>query len=139
MFPAAASPTRFTQVKGLLVSRIEEPGSGKSQTQSQTGVIETWLNPGRAAALAKIRSTTTKSLTLEQAQDLLRAAAGSRLYGYVVLSVTTALRTEELRALKWNKVGLDTGTIAVYRPFYSGKHQKYGRNLQVIAGGHRVL
>jgi hypothetical protein len=28
-----------------------------------------------------------KSLTLEQAQDLLRAAAGSRLYAYVVLSV----------------------------------------------------
>jgi hypothetical protein len=35
----------------------------------------------------------SKSLTLEQAQDLLRAAEGSRLYAYVVLSVTTGLRT----------------------------------------------
>ena len=42
----------------------------------------------------------SKSLTLEQAQELLRAAAGSRLYAYVVLSVTTGLRTEELRALQ---------------------------------------
>jgi len=33
------------------------------------------------------------SLTLEQAQELLRAAGGSRLYAYVVLSVTTGLRT----------------------------------------------
>ena len=58
-----------------------------------------------------------KSLTLEQAQDLLRAAVGSRPYAYVVLSVTTGLRTEELRALRWNEVDLDldAGTVAVYR------------------------
>jgi hypothetical protein len=36
----------------------------------------------------------------DQAQELLRAAGGSRLYAYVVLSVTTGLRTEELRALR---------------------------------------
>ena len=40
---------------------------------------------------------------------------GSRLYAYVVLSVTTGLRTEELRALRWNKVDLNAGTVAVYR------------------------
>ena len=57
----------------------------------------------------------SKSLTLEQAQELLRVAGGSRLYGYVVLSVTTGLRTEELRALRWNEVDLDAGTVAVYR------------------------
>ena len=59
----------------------------------------------------------SKSLTLEQAQDLLRAAVGSRPYAYVVLSVTTGLRTEELRALRWNEVDLDldAGTVAVYR------------------------
>ena len=57
----------------------------------------------------------SKSLTLEQAQELLRAAGGFRLYTYVVLSVTTGLRTEELRALSWNEVDLAAGTIAVYR------------------------
>ena len=34
--------------------------SCKSQTKSQTGNIETWLNPGRDAATAKTRSTTTR-------------------------------------------------------------------------------
>ena len=38
-----------------------------------------------------------------------------RLYAYVVRSVTTGLRTEELRALRWNEVDLDAGTVAVYR------------------------
>jgi integrase len=37
------------------------------------------------------------------------------LYAYVVLSVTTGLRTEELRALRWDEVDLDVGTVAVYR------------------------
>jgi integrase len=57
----------------------------------------------------------SKLLTLEQAQELLRAAGGSRLYTYVALSVTTGLRTEELRALRWNEVDLDAGTVAVNR------------------------
>jgi len=41
----------------------------------------------------------SKSLTLNQAQELLQAAVGSRFCAYVVLSATTGLRTEELRAL----------------------------------------
>jgi integrase len=57
----------------------------------------------------------SKSLTLAQAQALLKAARESRLYAYVVLSVTTGLRTEELRALRWDEVDLDVGTVAVYR------------------------
>ena len=57
----------------------------------------------------------SKSLTLEQAQEVLRAAEGSRLHAYVVLSVTTGLRTEKLRVLRWSEVGLDAGTVAVYR------------------------
>jgi len=46
---------------------------------------------------------------------LLRASRDSRLHAYVVLSVMTGLRTEELRALQWNEVDLDAGTVAVYR------------------------
>ncbi|HYA52685.1 MAG TPA: tyrosine-type recombinase/integrase, partial [Streptosporangiaceae bacterium] len=60
---------------------------------------------------------------LEQAQELLRAAASARLYAYVVLSVTTGLRTEELRALRWNEVDLDVGTVAVYRCSGYRRHQ----------------
>ena len=51
----------------------------------------------------------SKSLTLEQAQALLHAARDSRLHAYVVLSVMTGLRTEELRALRWSEVDLDAG------------------------------
>jgi len=65
----------------------------------------------------------SKSLTLEQAQDLLRAAGGSRLYAYVVLSVTTGLRTEELRALRWNEVDLDAGTVAGRRRQPQPRHK----------------
>ena len=37
---------------------------------------------------------------------LLQASRDSRLYAYVVLSVMTGLRTEELRAMRWNEVDL---------------------------------
>jgi integrase len=49
----------------------------------------------------------SKSLTLDAAKALLSAAEDSRLYGYVVLSLLTGARTEELRALTWARVDLD--------------------------------
>jgi integrase len=50
----------------------------------------------------------SKSLTLDQAQALLRAARGSVLLdAYVTVSLLTGARTEELRALTWNHVDLD--------------------------------
>ena len=75
----------------------------------------------------------SKSLTLEQAQELLRAAAGSRLYAYVVLSVTTGLRTEELRALRWNEVDLDAGTVAVYRAVRATADTKTPKSRRVLS------
>jgi integrase len=75
----------------------------------------------------------SKSLTLEQAQDLLRAAAGSRLYAYVVLSVTTGLRTEELRALRWSEIDLDAGTVAVYRAVGATADTKTPKSRRVLS------
>ena len=75
----------------------------------------------------------SKSLTLEQTQDLLRAAARSRQYAYVVLSVTTGLRTEELRALKWNEVDLDADTIAVYRAVRASADTKTPKSRRVLS------
>jgi integrase len=53
----------------------------------------------------------SKALTIEQAQRLLRAAAEERpdgdlhpLHAYVVLLLTTGLRPEEARALRWDHV-----------------------------------
>lgn len=48
----------------------------------------------------------SKSLDLEQAEALLRAAVGSTLHGYIVLSLLIGARTEELRALTWGDVDL---------------------------------
>ncbi|MEV4758953.1 tyrosine-type recombinase/integrase [Micromonospora sp. NPDC049559] len=49
----------------------------------------------------------SKSLTLEQAKALLNAAETTRLYAYVVVSLLTGARTEELRALTWEHVDLE--------------------------------
>ena len=58
----------------------------------------------------------SKALSVEQAQQLLRAAAGERpggdphpLHAYVVLLLTTGLRPEEARALRWDHVDLEAG------------------------------
>ncbi len=40
----------------------------------------------------------SKSSSLAQAQELLKAAEGSRWYGHIVLSLLSGLRTEEVRA-----------------------------------------
>lgn len=49
----------------------------------------------------------SKSLTLAQARALLDAAEATRLHAYVVVSLLTGARTEELRALRWDHVDLD--------------------------------
>jgi integrase len=75
----------------------------------------------------------SKSLTLEQAQEVLRAAEGSRLHAYVVLSVTTGMRTEELRALRWSEVGLEAGTVAVYLAVRASADTKTPKSRRVLA------
>ena len=48
----------------------------------------------------------SKSLTLDQAQAKLTAVEQSRLCAYIVVSLLTGARTEELRALTWDHVDL---------------------------------
>lgn len=48
----------------------------------------------------------SRSLTMEQAEKLLMAAPGSNLHAYVVLSLLTGARTEEVRAMRWADVDL---------------------------------
>jgi integrase len=49
----------------------------------------------------------SKSLTLPQAQALIKAAERSRLHAYIVLCLLTGCRAEEARALRWDHVDLD--------------------------------
>ncbi|MBB6121347.1 tyrosine-type recombinase/integrase [Nocardiopsis algeriensis] len=49
----------------------------------------------------------SKSMTLEQAVAVLKAAEGTRWYAYLVLSIVTGARTEEIRALRWEQIDTD--------------------------------
>jgi integrase len=49
----------------------------------------------------------SKSLTYDQAAGLLAAAEGRSLHAYIVVSLLTGARTEELQALTWSHVQLD--------------------------------
>jgi integrase len=76
----------------------------------------------------------SKSLTLAQARDLLTAAEGGRLHNYVVVSLLGGLRTEEVRALRWDHVDLEAGTVAVWRSVRASgdtKTPKSRRSLQL--------
>ena len=58
----------------------------------------------------------SKSLTLHQATKLLAAAEGTSMNAYIVLALLIGARTEELRALTWDR--LDLG--GTRRPFKCG-------------------
>ena len=54
----------------------------------------------------------SKSLTPEQVDDVLTLTAADRLHHYIVFSLLTGARTEELRALRWVHVHLEqVGTV----------------------------
>jgi hypothetical protein len=56
----------------------------------------------------------SKSLSAEQADDVLTKTAPDRLHAYIVVSLLTGARTEELRALRWEHVQLDPDTGPPY-------------------------
>lgn len=54
----------------------------------------------------------SKSLTVEQARAVLARTVDDKMHAYIVMSILTGARTEELRALRWDHVHLDTDTTA---------------------------
>lgn len=84
----------------------------------------------------------SKSLTLDQAKAILGAAEDTRLYAYVVLSLLTGARTEELRALTWEHVDLDgrpdddppvPPSIAVWHSVRAGGDTKTRKSRRTLA------
>ena len=84
----------------------------------------------------------SKALTLAQAESLLTATEGSTMGAYVVLSLLTGARTEELRALTWSHVDLvgDPATnpavpphIMVWRSVRAGGDTKTRRSRRTLA------
>ena len=76
----------------------------------------------------------SKSLTLVEAKSLLRAAEGTPMAAYVVVSLLTGARTEELRALTWSHLDLDGNppSMQVWRSVRRGGETK-------TAGSRRTL
>lgn len=78
------------------------------------------------------RGRPSRSLTMDQAAAVLRAAEDSPVHAYVVLSLLAGLRTEELRSLLWADVDLDAGTVAVYRSVRTSGDTKTPKSRRVL-------
>ena len=90
----------------------------------------------------------SKSLTLKQAEAVLAAAERSGLCAYIVLSLLTGARTEELRALHWHEVDLDghpdanppvPPSMAVYRSVRVGGDTKTAKSRRRLAMPQRCV
>jgi integrase len=76
----------------------------------------------------------SQSLKPEQASALLSAAAASRLNAFIVLCLLTGVRSEEARALRWEHLDLEAGTVSVWRSVRAHgdvKTQKSRRTLKL--------
>jgi integrase len=87
----------------------------------------------------------SKALNVEQAQALVNAARGLsadgrerlrdtpyRLCAYIVLLLMTGLRPEEPRALRWDHVDLEAGTVAVWRSDRAGGDTKTPKSRRTL-------
>jgi integrase len=84
----------------------------------------------------------SKALTFAQAEAVLTASEESRVHAYIVLSLLTGARTEELRALTWDHVDLvgrpDDNPpvpphVAVWRSVRAGGDTKTRKSRRTIA------
>jgi len=84
----------------------------------------------------------SKALTMAEAEAVLQAAACSRMYAYIVVSLLTGARTEELRALTWDHVDLGGEPdarlpvpphIAVWRSVRAGGDTKTRKSRRTLA------
>jgi integrase len=88
----------------------------------------------------------SKALTVDQAHALVIAASGGRraedrrredhepyrLHAYVVLLLTTGLRPEEARVLRWDHLDLEAGTVAVWRSDRAGGDTKTPKSRRTL-------
>lgn len=81
----------------------------------------------------------SKSLTLDQARDVLVLTQSDPLHCYIVTSLLTGARTEEVRALRWRHVHLEGGQMGipahleVWRSVRTGGDTKTRRSRRTLA------
>jgi integrase len=90
----------------------------------------------------------SKSLNLDQAKAVLTASESSSIHAYVVLSLLTGARTEELRALTWDHVDLVDRSdqdppippsVQVWRSVRAGGDTKTKKSRRTLAMPHRCV
>jgi integrase len=86
----------------------------------------------------------SKSLTPKQVDDVLTKTATDRLHTYIVVSVLTGGRTEELRALRWEHVHLEADGslpphVEVWRSVRVGGDTKTKRSRRTLALPERCI
>ncbi len=74
----------------------------------------------------------SQALTVEQAAALLEAAEDARLHAYIVLCLLTGVRSEEARALTWDHVDLEAGTVSVWRSVRAHGDTKTNRSRRTL-------
>lgn len=90
----------------------------------------------------------SKALTMAQAEAVLTAAEHTRMRAYIVLSLLTGARTEELRALTWDHVDLQGRPdadpplppyVAVWRSVRAGADTKTRKSRRTLALPRRCV
>lgn len=77
----------------------------------------------------------SKSMTLQQASDVLARTRNHEMHAYIVVSLLTGLRPEEVRALRWDRVHLDTEIpyVEVWRSVRLGGDVKTPKSRRTLA------
>ncbi len=73
-----------------------------------------------------------RALTPAEAEQLLRAAEGTDLYGPIALALDTGLRRGEILALKWPAIDLESGLITI------SENARYQRGEGVVYGAPKT-
>jgi integrase len=121
---AATHATRTLQKAHNCLTRVVRHAEGKDLVRRNvSSLVDT------PRGLAGRRS---QSLTLAEAGALLEAAESSRLHAYIVLCLLTGVRSEEARALTWEHVDLDAGTISVWRSVRAHGDTKTNRSRRTL-------
>jgi integrase len=146
------------RVKDLRPVEVEKwlhelaPNLGRSALKQALSVLRRSIDRAMALGLAERNVTTlvqppkgragrpSKSLTLEQARAIIESptARAHWMYPYIVVSLTTGVRTEEARAMRWDHVHLTPENDAaphvwVWRSVRRGNDTKTPKSRRTLA------
>lgn len=128
---ASRSSATVSLAHNCLVRAIRHAESGDHVRRNVAALVKP--PPGQAGR-------PSRAMTGDQAAALLRVAQSEEYLGaYVILSLTTGIRTEEARALRWDHVSLDgdpaaraPSYMAVWRSVRAGNDTKTERSRRTL-------